>query len=72
LTFNQTYGILIPEEIKMGQWKLEEGKTATVFDNYSKARDAYGKTFRRNEGLRKSTSAYDRAKYQTVRFRKIA
>ncbi len=55
----------------MGQWKLEEGKTATTFDNYSKARDAYGKTFRRNETLRKSTSIYDRKKYQTVKFRKI-
>lgn len=71
MTFNETYGILIPKEIKMGQWKLEEGKTATTFDNYSKARDAYGKTFRRNETLRKSTSIYDRKKYQTVKFRKI-
>ena len=56
----------------MGQWKLEEGKSTQVFDNYSKARDAYGKTYRKNESLRNSPDAYTRNKYQTVKFRKIA
>ena len=64
--------VYLYQEDKMGQWKLEEGKSAQIFDNYSKAREAYGKVYRKNESLRNSPDAYTRNKYQTVKFRKIA